>query len=224
MVSYAVLAPMPLIKISFPRLFAGAIAALLLLVGLTLAVKYFGMFRGFDAAVLQFLYNARDPLPTNVFLAFTFLGEANFILPATILLAAVLFAKREFGYFFLFLGTIFGSAAFLFAFKFLAHRPRPTLFPPLVVENSFSFPSGHALLAVAFYGLIAYLAASGVQTAGARRVIFVLYVFLALTIGISRLYLGVHYPTDVLAGYLAGFAWLCFGIGLFEWFATKKAA
>ncbi|MBI2120089.1 MAG: phosphatase PAP2 family protein [Parcubacteria group bacterium] len=179
------------------------------------------MFSAVDTTVLTFLFTLRDPLLTNIFLAFTFLGEAKFILPATVLLAIILFIKKEFGYFLLFLGTIFGGAVFLFLFKFLIHRPRPTLFEPLVVENSFSFPSGHALLAVAFYGLIAYLAASAARTRKTRSLLFILWLLLALGIGFSRLYLGVHYPTDVLAGYLAGFVWLCLGVGLFEQLFSK---
>lgn len=223
MVSYdsSLFRVMPLIKISFSRLFGGALAALILLIGITLAVNSFGMFNTFDNTILQWFSSLHTPLFTSIFLAFTFLGNLKLILSATALLAVILFIKREFGYFLLFLGTIFGSFVFLLVFKLFTNRQRPTLFEPLVHETSFSFPSGHALLAVVFYGLLAYLAASAVKTQRARRFIFFLWIFLALAIGLSRLYLGVHYPTDVIAGYLAGFAWLCLGIGLFERYFIK---
>ncbi len=212
---------MPLLNISFSRLFAGALGALLLLVGLTVAVNYFGMFASLDNSILQFIYGARGPMLTKVFLALTFLGGAPVILPITVLLAIVLFYKKEFAYFLLFMGTMFGGAAFAFLLKILVHRARPSFFP-LVSEDSFSFPSGHATLSIAFFGLIAYLATGAVKTRTARINIFFIWLFLVFGIGLSRLYLGVHYPTDILAGYLTGFLWLCLGIGFFEQLGNKR--
>ncbi|HVB10039.1 MAG TPA: phosphatase PAP2 family protein [Bacillota bacterium] len=91
-----------------------------------------------------------------------------------------------------------------FAAKALFNRPRPALFPHAFVSGA-SYPSGHALFAVGFYGLIAalLLARAG---AAARFAGLALWALLALTIGLSRLVLGVHWPTDVLAGYAAGAA------------------
>lgn len=203
------------LKISFSRLLAGALGALFLLVGLTIAVNYFGMFRTLDTSILQFIYGARSPMLTKIFLAFTFLGSAPVILSATALLAVFLFYKKEFAYFLLFFGTMFGNAVFAFLLKVFIHRPRPS-FAPLVSEDSFSFPSGHATLSVAFFGLLAYFFASAAKTRTMRINIFFIWVFLAFGIGFSRLYLGVHYPTDVAAGYLIGLFFLFIGIGLFK--------
>lgn len=206
---------MPLLKISFSRLFAGALGALLLLIGLAVAVNYFGMFASLDNSLLQFIYGARGPWLTKIFLAFTFLGSAPVILSITALFGAIFFYKKKFAYFLLFFGTMFGNAAFAFLLKILVHRARPS-FSPLVSEDSFSFPSGHATLSIAFFGLIAYLAASATKKRISRINIFFIWLFLVFGIGLSRLYLGIHYPTDVLAGYLTGFFWLCLGIGCFE--------
>jgi undecaprenyl-diphosphatase len=214
---------MPLLKISFSRLFAGAFIALFLLAGLTVSVNYFGMFRSFDNAILQFIYGARGPMLTNMFLVFTFMGDSSFILSVTALLGIIFFYKKWFAYFLLFSGTMFGSAVSTSLLKILAHRARPS-FSPLIPENAFSFPSGHATLSVAFFGLIAYLSASNVRTRTMRVNIFFVWLFAVFIIGLSRLYLGVHYPTDILAGYLAGLFFLCFGIGLFERFAKKIPA
>lgn len=212
---------MPLFRISFSRLFAGSLIALFSLIVLTVAVNYFGMFASFDNSLLQFIYSARGPILTKVFLAFTFFGGASVILSITTLLAVIFFYKKEFAYFLLFLGTMFGNAAFAFLLKIVVHRARPS-FSPLIREDSFSFPSGHATLSVAFFGLIAYLLAGSVKTQAARINIFFVWLFLVFAIGLSRLYLGVHYPTDVLAGYLTGFFWLCLGVGFFEQLAIKK--
>jgi undecaprenyl-diphosphatase len=215
---------MPLLKISFSRLLAGAILALVLLAGLAIAVNYFGMFRGFDTALLQFFSGIHTPILTKVFLAFSSLGELPFILSATGIFALFLLHKKDFAYFLLFFGSVAGSSAFWFIFKLLIQRPRPEIFPPLTIETSFSFPSGHASFAVIFFGLLAYFAAGGVRTRTARFGILFVWIFLCLAIGISRLYLGVHYPTDVLAGYLSGLFFLCLGIELFESLAQQKSS
>jgi membrane-associated phospholipid phosphatase len=104
----------------------------------------------------------------------------------------------------------------VFAAKVFFRRARPTVPWALAFEQSFSFPSGHAAHAVVLYGLIAYLVARLVR----RRAVVILAVlgaaFMALATGYSRVYLGVHYPTDVLAGFVVGTLWLLAGIFLSE--------
>jgi membrane-associated phospholipid phosphatase len=82
-------------------------------------------------------------------------------------------------------------------------RPRPALWIPLVTETNFAFPSGHALAAATFYPLLAYLATRGAPRA-AKAVGYLLAAAVALYIGVGRLYLGVHWPSDVLAGWILG--------------------
>ena len=92
-------------------------------------------------------------------------------------------------------------------------RMRPDSFF-LVQENSFSFPSGHALVTMCFYGMLAFFLMRETKSWPVRLLIATLTVILSLIIGISRIYLGVHYPTDVVAGYAVGFMWLTFCISL----------
>jgi membrane-associated phospholipid phosphatase len=92
--------------------------------------------------------------------------------------------------------------------KLIFARPRPSLPDPLLALTSYSFPSGHAMGSMAFYGLLAYLAIQRLSTWRWRVAVVIAMVFLILLIGFSRMYLGVHYLSDVLAGYAAGFAWL----------------
>lgn len=99
--------------------------------------------------------------------------------------------------------------------KLAVDRPRPELVPHLVDVLTLSFPSGHAMGAAMTYGALAVLAAEVAPTRAARTCLFTLAILVTLLVGASRVYLGVHWPSDVLAGWCAGFAWaaLCY-IGL----------
>lgn len=91
--------------------------------------------------------------------------------------------------------------------KFGIDRPRPDLVSRLAVETSLSFPSGHAMLSAVTYLTLGTLAARFLPGHITKIYVFVLAVLLTLMVGVSRLYLGVHWPSDVLAGWCAGFAW-----------------
>ena len=95
-------------------------------------------------------------------------------------------------------------------------RPRPLPDLRLVEAHSFSFPSGHSMSAIAFYGFLVYLTWKLVKNIPLRIGLILLEVFLILGIGLSRVYLGVHYPSDVLAGFAAGLFWLMVCIALFR--------
>ncbi len=90
--------------------------------------------------------------------------------------------------------------------KHLFIRPRPALWKPLVDVGYYSFPSGHAMVSLVIYGLIGYILAT--QFPQQQKLIFIFTVILIAAIGFSRLYLGVHWPTDIAAGYAAGLVWL----------------
>ncbi|MEZ4656155.1 MAG: phosphatase PAP2 family protein [Caldilineaceae bacterium] len=104
-----------------------------------------------------------------------------------------------------------GAALLSSALKVLFARPRPAVFPPLIAETSYSFPSGHALNAIAFYGFIAYLLWQQRQRGWA-----VAASFFALSICFSRIYLGVHYPSDIVGAISIGLLWLGFVIGGYQ--------
>ncbi len=90
--------------------------------------------------------------------------------------------------------------------KLFFAKPRPQLWHQLIVETSSSFPSGHALGSMVVYGFLAYLLAT--EFPRSARLIYTVMTGLILLIGLSRLYLGVHWLTDVIAGYLVGFLWV----------------
>ncbi len=86
-------------------------------------------------------------------------------------------------------------------------RQRPSVVPHLVYVDSLSFPSGHAVMAVVVYFTLAYIITHGIKNKSLNKYILTSAVLLIIVIGLTRVYLGVHYPSDVLAGWLLGAAW-----------------
>jgi len=113
-----------------------------------------------------------------------------------------------------------GEAVLNFFLKNLFERTRPDLFQ-VVAEAGYSFPSGHAMVSLCLYGMLTFLIARHVQSWRWRLVVIGLAMALVVAIGVSRVYLGVHYPTDVVAGYFAGGMWLAFCISLLLWWPRR---
>lgn len=116
------------------------------------------------------------------------------------------------------LGVIAIDEALNRILKDIFDRPRPTLFEEIATLHSYSFPSGHAMSATAIYGMMAVVV--GRMVPRLKKWAYAAAVVLALLIGLSRIYLGVHWLTDVLAGYAAGAAILFLGI---LWLEIKPA-
>lgn len=177
----------------------------------------------FDEALLLLLRNPADlqdpigPWWVEVFFEdFTRLGSTTVLTSITIVAVGYLLVEQKRAAAILTLVSVAGGALTSNLLKYAFARPRPDLVAHLVEVQSLSFPSGHAMnSAVTFLTLGALLARfeSRVRTRG-----FIISVAIALTVlvGISRVYLGVHYPTDVLAGWSAGAAWamLCWLVAL----------
>jgi undecaprenyl-diphosphatase len=112
--------------------------------------------------------------------------------------------------------AVVGAGALIEASKLIFRRKRPTYFKHLVKATGYSFPSGHSFISVTVYGLIGYFAMTDVHRRGARVAIATSTGCLIALIGLSRVYVGVHYPTDVLAGWTGGVPWLYTCIKLHE--------
>ncbi len=100
--------------------------------------------------------------------------------------------------------------------KHVFERARPDM-APVVYETGYSFPSGHAMVSLCYYGMLAFLFSREINSWIWRLVVLLFMFLLIIAVGVSRIYLGVHYPTDVLAGYMAGATWLIFCICLYVW-------
>ena len=109
-----------------------------------------------------------------------------------------------------------GAIALNTLLKVLFARPHPNLFPPLIAESGYSFPSGHTIAAVAFYGLLAVWLWR--QQYHGWAIVAGVWV---VAIGISRVYLGAHYPSDVLASWAIGGLWLLAIVALYNWYEQR---
>lgn len=161
----------------------------------------------FDAVVRNGVNSFAAPTLTNLAVFFSFVGDWPFLtVLGTAIFAYLLYIKwkREA---IIFLITNAGELVLNVTLKEIYQRQRPEAFFGYELPPSYSFPSGHALGSFCFLGILAWLLAANVTSTIGTIEIYLTAAFLILVIGLSRIYLGVHYPSDVLAGYLVASVW-----------------
>ena len=191
-----------------PLLASLACAVLALIFFFWLAEEVFeGETNHFDLSVREFIHHYSSATLTKWMQGITFLGSPYVLFSLfTICCAGFLLAKWPRAAAWLAVG-VSGSVVLDTSLKLLFHRVRPVpFFGPL--PNSYSFPSGHALSSFCFYGILAGLLDTRMRSLAVRISIWIAAALLVLAIGVSRIYLGVHYPTDVIAGYVAAAVWV----------------
>ena len=161
-----------------------------------------------DRSVAETLHDLATPATTTAFLIITALGSLETVALLGLAVAAYYARKRRWLHAGVWLTALFGGAALNQLLKAFFARPRPVFQDPLILETSYSFPSGHAMESMVMYGMLAYLAVRALSTWRARTAVVFGAALLVLLIGFSRMYLSVHYLSDVAAGYAAGGAWL----------------
>ena len=165
-----------------------------------------------DQEIEDLLYQGRVPFIASFFYFFTFLADKYLISLLTIAIIGYLYMKKRFSYMVGFLVAIVGSAITTELLKISLERTRPLSPIPFYPEDSFSFPSWHATGAVAFYVFLAYIIYNLSDRKLFRNLALILAPIIILALGFSRLYLGVHFPSDVLAGFMLGAIWVMIGI------------
>jgi len=173
-----------------------------------------------DIRIANLCAALRTEALTDIFSWVTLLGKSEVILFFITISISVLWLWQKKYCIFPLLLAVTGSTTFTYLGKLAFHRPRPET--ALYAEQSFSFPSGHATIAVAFYGYLAYLLIRSVQSWSGKVNIFFATALLIIAIGFSRIYLGVHYVSDVWSGYLVGAMWLIIATSFTEWLIGKK--
>lgn len=164
---------------------------------------------GQDVALLRWIHSAFPTWLEVPMQAVTALGYYSVVTVVLLVTAYLFFRKGLRCYALLLTISTFGDMILTTALKIFNHQPRPHFFhsPGYPVPSSYSFPSGHAAMAVGFWGLLALLVA--IKLRGWRGWgLIAMGAILAPLIGFSRVYLGVHYPSDVLGGYLLATSWV----------------
>jgi undecaprenyl-diphosphatase len=161
----------------------------------------------FDAFVRTAIHQLASPGLTRLMQVFSFLGSFASVITLSLVVACVSIYYRR-TRLAAWLGiTMLGATVLDVALKHAFHRVRPVAFFG-VAPSSYSFPSGHALGSFCFYGVLAAILSGHVRGRVAKFCLWIATALLIGMIGLSRIYLGMHYPSDVIAGYFAGAVWV----------------
>lgn len=161
-----------------------------------------------DRWVIGHVLYFRTPAVTGFMKAVTLLGNGATISLLSLAVMVYLAARRRFAYAAGYLMSVLGGSVLIVVLKAVIHRPRPISGTTLIQVGGWSFPSGHAMMSVICYGIVSYLIIRGVSSWRLRVLTCTVAGFIAFLIGLSRIYLQVHYLSDVVAGYAGGLFWL----------------
>lgn len=192
----------------------------LLFVGMTLAIAalfFFGWLAGemlegdtrrFDESVRNFIHEFAFPALTSVMQLSSFLGSTFFLTVFGVVIVVALYLRTHRRGAILFTITTVGASVLLVTLKLAFRRARPEPFFDTILPASHSFPSGHSLAAFCFYGALAEILTERTDKLWLQIIVWTAAAIMILLIGISRIYLGVHHPSDVVAGYAVGLIWV----------------
>ncbi|HZK43521.1 MAG TPA: phosphatase PAP2 family protein [Syntrophomonadaceae bacterium] len=174
----------------------------------------------FDLLIMDSLANLRNPVLDSFFLFITYWGSPLVFIGLSLLALIFLLYKRHILEAIYLNLCLLGSWQLMRLLKEYFARPRPSG-EHLTIATSMSFPSGHAMLAIAFYGFIAYLLAKRIPSVNGKILSWILWGLFIILIGLSRVYLNVHYPSDILAGYIFGGLNLWIFIRIYKWHSSQ---
>ena len=190
-------------------LFAAVIAVLVFLIR-----KPIRKYKPIDLAVFERIKPSVSQAKNRIMLFITFLGKHQFLVPANLLLIFYFLLIQNQNWFSIRILTIaLSSLVLMLLLKYLFQRKRP-LSPLLKAAKGLSFPSGHAIMSVTFYGMLLYILLHTVDIEWLKYLLTIVLVLLILLIGYSRVYLRVHYASDVLAGFIIGILWLLISLAV----------
>ena len=174
----------------------------------------------FDKTILLWIHSFTNPTLDRIMHGFTTLNNPEFVSIVAGIALILLLWKRCYPEAKIFVIDCAGGVILSYGLKSVFGKTRPDLWQSAIEEVSFSYPSGHALGSTVLYGFLAYLFAT--RFPQFSWLIYLLAVFTIGAIGLSRLYLGVHWPTDIIGGYGIGFLWLTFCITMLKLQKMRK--
>jgi membrane protein DedA with SNARE-associated domain/membrane-associated phospholipid phosphatase len=217
------------------RLSPGSYLGLHLTVGLVLSAIFVWIFGGitedilngdpiveFDLWVLNNVLYFRAPAITKFMVIFTHLAGVAAIAAGSLAAITYSLLKRRFDYLVAYVSAILGGGVLLLVLKVAVHRVRPITGTSLISVGGWSFPSGHAMMSVVFYGMILYFVIRNISSWKLRVFAAITVAFIIFLLGLSRIYLQVHYMSDILAGYMGGLFWLTVCITAIEIYRKRE--
>lgn len=200
-------------NISIPLLSAALSLAVFSIIALSISDN---QIHRFDDSLITWIQGMESQGMTRWMELFTWIGSGIPVVIITILSMVVLYVflrhRREL----LFLGCVIAGSAILNSLlKLMFQRARPTIHR-IIEVSGYSFPSGHSMAAFSLYGGLAFLIWKHIPTAAGRVLMIIVSAMFILMIGMSRIYLGVHYPSDVVGGYFMSGCWLAVCIWFYQ--------
>ena len=176
----------------------------------------------FDSTIISYVQGLEMPALTAIMKFFTFIGSGNAIFVIAVIVMFFLYKVLHHRFELLFFTIVVLGAGILNGMlKDIFQRARPDLHR-LIEIGGYSFPSGHAMSAMAVYGALAFLLWRHISTRFGRNLLILFSAMMIFMIGISRVYLGVHYPSDIIGGYFASGFWLGVAIWSFQRYKEKR--
>lgn len=210
------------------------ILAMSLMVGLRIAILFIWVFvklaeevlednlERFDNSIIGFFESLQTSALDTIYTLITELGSVWFVASASVVVVLLLWFKAKDKWAtLLFIIAIGGNGALTWLLKQIYERGRPSI-NEAIDAVGFSFPSGHSMGSLVFYGFLIYLVLRSNQRKAVKIGASMALVVLVLLIGTSRIYLGAHFPSDIIAGYIAGTIWLVVCILALEWIQWQR--
>ena len=206
---------------NLPYLLTVIVALIIVIVGINLFIELTDtlesqMLTDWDNNVTDFVLSYRNPTLTKYFMFVTDVGDLyGYLIVLGIFFGVSFFVFKRWKYVLQITLVLALASISNVILKRFIDRARPSI-EHLVSVETLSYPSGHAMSAMAFYGFLIYLFTQFKMNKYLRVLSITLLAFLLLSIGVSRIYLGVHFPSDIAGGFIAGFIWVIFCILLFN--------
>lgn len=157
----------------------------------------------FDESVMDYVHSKTTIKGIKIMKIITFLGSAYFLFPLGIIIFLFMAKNKNLNGILLLILSTLGSYGLNFIFKNIFIRVRPLEYF-LIEQSGYSFPSGHAMVSMSFYTTMTYLICKKLKKPEFNTIFYIVNFIIVVIIGFSRIYLGVHWPTDVLMGFIMG--------------------
>lgn len=196
--------------------------SLLIFVGVSFLVYKNSAISDIEVNIIKFIQSSLKGIALSIPKTITYFGHEKYWLYTVIFVSGMLFAHKRFVSLAIFALSLPCSEYIYSFFKSLIERPRPPIDLRLIEVGKYSFPSGHSTLSMVTYGLLIYFVCKYVQNRILKGILITILSLLIISIGFTRVWLGVHFPTDVIGGFALGLCIVFLCIWVLEFFKIFK--